>query len=251
MKMDQIAVQMYTLREHAAEDLDGTFWRLSDIGYKHVEFAGYYGNSVEDVAAMLQRHDLTAPASHIPYSDFESRFDGVIEDARTLGFEWLIVPMAPVRNVSADEASEIIARLDTFGRKATEAGFKFAYHNHSVEFDTTFDDGTTLFDRMLSGTDANNVKFELDAFWARAGGHDPAEILRNHGDRVRLVHIKDAASDDASRDVPFGEGSLDWNAILEASDAAGVEYYVVEQDKPGDAFDDVAVAFRNAGKWSN
>lgn len=251
MKIDQVAVQMYTLREHAAVDLDAVFWRLAEVGYKQVEFAGYYGNSVADVSAMLQRYGLRAPASHIPFADFKDRFDGVLEDATALGVEWLIVPASPERTPTVDQANEIAGKLDDFGRRVTAAGFKFGYHNHAFEFETAFDGGETFFDRLLAGTNIANVKLELDAFWASLGGHDPAAILRDHGDRVRLVHIKDAANDDPSKDVPFGEGSLDWTAILDAADKAGVEYYVVEQDNPGDAFDDVAVALQNAEKWSS
>src|SRR5665811_2482946 len=125
MKIDQVAVQMYTLREHAAADLDATFWRLAEIGYKQVEFAGYYGNPVEDVAAMLERHGLRAPASHVPFADFENRFNGVLEDAATLGFEWLIVPSGPIRDVERDAALEAIEKLDAIATKVVDAGFKF------------------------------------------------------------------------------------------------------------------------------
>jgi sugar phosphate isomerase/epimerase len=250
MKIDQVAVQMYTLREHAAEDLDGTLWRLSDIGYRQVEFAGLYDNTAEDVASMLERHGMTAPAAHIQYARFESEFDGVVSDAQALGMEWVIVPALPERQIDESLAQEYITKLNSFGLLADEAGLKFAYHNHAFEFENTYDDGTTFFDRLVAGTDADKVKLELDAFWVVQGGADPAKLLRDLGDRVRLVHIKDAGREDPASDVPFGEGSLDWDAILGAADAAGVAWYVVEQDNPGDAFEDVTVALRNAEKWS-
>ena len=250
MNMDQIAVQMYTLREHAAEDLDGTLWRLADIGYRKIEFAGLYDNTAEDVAAMLERHEMTAPAAHIPYDRFEREFDGIAADASAVGLEWVIVPALPQREIDEALAQEYISKLNAFGLLAEEAGLKFAYHNHAFEFENTYGDGTTFFDRLVAGTDPDKVKLELDAFWVDRGGHDPAAVIRDHGDRIRLVHIKDAGKDDPAKDVPFGEGGLDWEAILGAADTAGVEYYVVEQDNPGDAFEDVTVAFRNAEKWS-
>lgn len=250
MRIDQVAVQMYTLRQHAAEDLDATFWRLADIGYKQVEFAGLYDNSVEDVVAMLERHGLRAPAAHIQYTALQERFDGVIEDAKALGFEWVIVPALPKREIDEALAQEFVSSLNTFGMRVSDAGLKFAYHNHAFEFENTYDDGTTFYDRLIAGTDPDHVKFELDAFWVNRGGVDPVRVLRDHGDRMRLVHIKDALKGDASVDVPFGEGGLDWESILDVADTAGVEYYVVEQDNPGDAFEDVTTALRNAEKWS-
>jgi sugar phosphate isomerase/epimerase len=250
MRIDQVAVQMYTLRQHAAEDLDGTLWRLADIGYRLVEFAGLYDNAPDDVAAMLERHELRAPAAHIPWQRFDEDFDGVAAEAKTIGYEWVIVPALPKREIDADLAAEYIGKLNDFGRKAGGAGLKFAYHNHAFEFDNVYDDGTTFYDRLIAGTDPEAVKLELDAFWVNRGGVDPARMLRDHGDRVRLVHIKDAQRGDAATDVPFGEGALDWDAILDASDKAGVAYYVVEQDNPGDAFEDVTIALRNAEKRS-
>ncbi len=251
MKIDQVAVQMYTLRQHAAEDLDGTLWRLADIGYKLVEFAGLYDNSAEDVAAMLERHGMRAPAAHIPYQRFDEDFEGVVAEALAIGYEWVIVPIVPTREIDEALATEYIDKLNEFGRKSADAGLKFAYHNHAFEFDNVYSDNTTFYDRLIAGTEADTVKLELDAFWISRGGVEPTRVLRDHGDRVRLVHIKDAQRGDAAVDVPFGEGSLDWEAILDASETAGVEYYVVEQDNPGDAFEDVTVALRNAETWSN
>jgi sugar phosphate isomerase/epimerase len=250
MNIDQIAVQMYTLRQHATEDLDGTLWRLADIGYKLVEFAGLYGNTPEDAAAMLERHGLRAPAAHIPFQRFEEDWNGVVDEARTIGYEWVIVPALPKREIDEDLAAEYIGKLNDFGGKAADAGLKFGYHNHAFEFENTYGDDT-FYDRLIAGTDPDAVKFELDAFWVNRGGVDPARMLRDYGDRIRLVHLKDAARGHAGSDVPFGEGALDWEAILEASGKAGVEYYVVEQDNPADAFEDVTVALRNAEKWAN
>lgn len=250
MKIDQVAVQMYTLRQAAAEDLDGTLWRLADIGYKLVEFAGIYDNAPEDVAAMLDRHGMRAPAAHIPWQRFDEDFDGVIAEATAIGYEWVIVPITPKREIDEDHAAEYVGKLNEFGRKSADAGFKFAYHNHAFEFDNIYNDDTTFYDRLIAGTDPDTVKLELDAFWVNRGGVDPARMLRDHGDRIGLVHIKDAQRGDAAVDVPFGEGGLDWEAILGASEQAGVAYYVVEQDNPGDAFEDVTVALRNAEKWS-
>ena len=186
MKIDQVAVQMYTLRQAAAEDLDGTLWRLADIGYKLVEFAGIYDNAPEDVAAMLDRHGMRAPAAHIPWQRFDEDFDGVIAEATAIGYEWVIVPITPKREIDEDHAAEYVGKLNEFGRKSADAGFKFAYHNHAFEFDNIYNDDTTFYDRLIAGTDPDTVKLELDAFWVNRGGVDPARMLRDHGDWMEL-----------------------------------------------------------------
>ena len=73
-------------------------------------------------------------------------------------------------------------------------------------------------------------------------------------DRIGLVHLKDGTSSDLApgKDLPFGEGDLDWDAILSAARAAGVEWYVTEQDtpNPNDLIGDITTAYRNAEKAS-
>ncbi|HEV2072707.1 MAG TPA: hypothetical protein VGR29_03610, partial [Thermomicrobiales bacterium] len=90
--------------------------------------------------------------------------------------------------------------------------------------------------------------FELDAMWAAVGGYEPDEVIKSHADRIRLVHLKDASREDPRTDVPFGEGVLDWGAILSASRNAGVEYYITEQDRPNpdDVLGDVRTSLVNA-----
>jgi sugar phosphate isomerase/epimerase len=79
----------------------------------------------------------------------------------------------------------------------------------------------------------------LDLYWIKYGGTDPETVLLDVGDRVSLVHLKDMAPDDTLSDLPVGEGTMPWTELLEAADAAGVEWYIAEQDNPRDALADV------------
>ena len=63
-------------------------------------------------------------------------------------------------------------------------------------------------------------------------------------DRVRLLHMKDRAGGAEPHDVPPGEGTLPFRAIVEAGRSAGVEWYIVEQDEPKDPLEDVARGLR-------
>jgi sugar phosphate isomerase/epimerase len=112
----------------------------------------------------------------------------------------------------------------------------------------TADDGTTIFENLLAITDPELVSFELDLFWAAVGGYEPDQVMRQHADRISLVHLKDGSSLERGKDVPFGEGVLDWGAILSAARDIGVEYYITEQDNPNpeNPVGDVETALRNA-----
>ena len=102
-----------------------------------------------------------------------------------------------------------------------------------------------MWDVLVRETDPELVHLELDLYWIKYGGADPETVLRDVGDRVSLVHLKDMAPDDTRSDLPVGEGTMPWNSLLEAADAAGVEWYIAEQDNPRDALEDVRTSLRN------
>lgn len=172
----------------------------------------------------------------------------MISDLKTIGATWGIVPWVAPDNRTPEAFRKLGDEFNAFGAALQAAGLKFGYHNHNFEFEQTTDSGKTIWEELIAGTDPGAVSFELDAFWAEVGGFDAAEVIRATPDRIRLVHLKDAAKDDPRKDVPFGKGVLDWGAILSAARAAGVEYYITEQDNPSetDPIGDVTVAYRNA-----
>lgn len=248
MKRDQIGVQMYTLREMAAKDLDATLGAVAKMGYPGVEFAGFHGHSAAAVRAMLDKYGLKAFSAHIPAAQFDGDIESVVRDLTTIGAPWGIVPW--ISPESRDETSmrELGLKMNAWASRLKDAGIMFGYHNHDFEFSETVGTGETLFDTLVQITDPELVSFELDAMWAAVGGYEPDEVIKANRDRIKLLHIKDASKQDPKKDVPFGEGVLDWGAILSAARGAGVEYYITEQDHPNpeDPAGDVETALRNA-----
>lgn len=254
MKRDQIAIQMYTLRGPSASDFDATLARVAGIGYTAVEFAGFHDLPAAQIRNILQANGLRAAAAHIPLTAFQESFEGVAEDLVTIGAGWGIVPWVAPDDRTEETLRGYAEQFNQFAQLLKPAGVKFAYHNHDVEFSDTTADGKTLFDTLVGITTPGEVFFELDAFWAAVGGHDPETVIRANLDRIGLVHLKDGNVDDLDRgkDVPFGEGDLDWDGILAASREAGVSWYVTEQDNPSadDPFGDVERALRNAERMA-
>jgi len=66
VREDQIALQLYTVREHTAGDMPGTLRRLAEMGYPAVEFAGYGGLSPEDLRTLLDDLGMRAAGAHVP-----------------------------------------------------------------------------------------------------------------------------------------------------------------------------------------
>jgi sugar phosphate isomerase/epimerase len=252
MQRNQISIQLYTIRSLTEQDFDGALAQVAAAGYKAVEFAGFQGKTAAEIREMLERHGLRTSSAHIPLSDFQTRLDGVIEDLTTIGSEWGIVPYIAENDRSSESLQAIAAQFDGFANRLNEAGIKFGYHNHDFEFTTDAGDGKNVFDKMIEVTTPGLVSFELDAFWTAVGGKDPAMLIRENADRIRLVHLKDGDTNalDRGKDLPFGEGNLDWDGILSASRDAGVEWYVTEQDTPNpdNIIGDITTAYVNAEK---
>lgn len=248
MKRDQIGLQMYTLREQAATDLDATLASVAKMGYTGVEFAGFQGHSAEDVRRMLDEYGLKAFAAHIPVAEFEGDIEQVVSDLTTIGAGWGVVPWISPEDRTEEYLTQLGLKMNGFASRLKLDDLKFAYHNHDFEFAMTTSDGETLFKRLTELTEPELVWFELDVLWAAAGGYEPAGVIEGFSDRIRLLHIKDGAKDDLHKDLPVGEGVLDWGAILGAARKANVEYYIVEQDHPNpdDPEADVLTSLQNA-----
>src|SRR4051794_19786714 len=125
----RLAVQLYTLRAKLAEDVPETLRALAEAGAEEVELAGLYDRSAAELREILDGAGLKACSAHAPLDRLEAEPDTVLEEARTLGVDTLIVPWVPApENASAADA--LVARIVAAGVGVREAGFRFGYHNH-------------------------------------------------------------------------------------------------------------------------
>jgi sugar phosphate isomerase/epimerase len=232
-----LAVQLYTLRDRFAEDLEGTLGALAEAGAVEVELAGLYGRDAAGMRAALDAAGLAACSAHVALERFEQELDIVLEEAGTVGAPTLVVPWVPAPEGAA-AADELVARIAAAGAAVEGAGLGFAYHNHDFEF-SPLDGGDDLWSRLV----AAGLDLEPDVGWLRVSGRDPVTVLKELAGRCPLVHAKDVrrTADGQWEDVVAGDGELDWPAIAAAAAAAGARRLVVELDNPSaDPVDDVA-----------
>lgn len=244
MTENTIALQLYTVRELAEEDMLGTLAQVAAMGYGAVEFAGYGGVALGGLRAKLDESGLRAIASHVPLEHWKVRADEVVEELHTLGCLYAVAP-SPPRDLQLDEqgARDLTAVLNGCGERCRAAGLRFAYHNHSGEFARAGE--RSFWEAVVDQTDPELVSFELDLYWAEFAGVDAAGLLQRHGERVPLVHVKDMAAGPDRKDRPVGEGILPWPVVLEAALRAGTSGFIVEQDEPDDAIADSATSLKN------
>lgn len=251
-----IGIQLYTLGDLPRNDLDGTMKKLSGIGYKTVELAGYLGKTPQQLRASFDAAGLKCTSAHIGLAkgtpEEPKLFDDlgrVAADMRVVGAAQVIAPALArpddikaagygdlAAAMTADHWKRQAAQLNDIGKKFKAEGIVFGYHNHNMEFYPVA--GSTGLEIMIANTDPQYVTFELDVGWVAAGGADPTAFFNKHSGRFVAMHIKDVKASTVTNygvkmdPTEVGSGKLDWKAIMPAAYKAGVRKCFVEQEPP-------------------
>ena len=231
-KLGPIGVQLSTVRDAMKKDFAGTLARVAQIGYREVEFAGYFGHSPQEISSLLKRNGLTSPSAHIGMPVLGAEWDKTIADALVVGHRYLVCPWIDEKYRTADGFKQVAKSFNAAGERAKSAGIQFAFHNNTYEFTPV--SGKIPYDLLLAETDPALVVMEMDVFWLRNGGADPVDYFSRYPGRFPMLHIKDM--DAAKKMVDVGKGVIDWKAILRRRDLAGTKHVFVEHDAPADPF---------------
>jgi len=235
-------LQLYTVRDALAADPEGTLRSVAAIGYREVELAGLPGVTAQAMHTSLKRHGLDAPSMHAGYDRLQRGLDAVVEEARTLGANYLVCPSVDAEErKTAEDWKRVCQTLNRIGQVVRSRGLVLAYHNHDFEF-VRFADGSTPFHLLMTETDPRDVKLELDVYWVAKAGLDPIEYLKDGRDRLLLVHLKDLASDGST--VEVGAGVLDFERIIRTALLAGARHLFVEQDSSADPLASIRTSLR-------
>lgn len=227
-RLERIGIQLYTVRDLMDKDFEGTLKDVAAIGYKEVEFAGYYGRSPREVRAQLNRLGLSSPAAHIGVDTLTKDWEKTIENGKVMGHKYLIVAYIDEKQRTLDDFKRFADLFNKAGETARKADVHLGYHNHDFEFKPT--DGQLPYDVLLERTDPKLVKLEMDLFWITNGGQSPFTYFNKYPGRFVAVHVKDRTSDGQMVDV--GKGNIDFAKIFAQRDKAGIKYFFVEHDKP-------------------
>ena len=236
-RVERPGLQLYTLRGAMVDDFEGTLARVAEMGYREMEFAGYFGRDAGMVREALERNGLSSPAAHLGLNAVRENLAAEIDFAAELGQRFLVVPYLPEDERGLDDYRRLAETLNRAGEQCRAAGLKMGYHNHDFEFAPT--GGRIPYDLLLEETDPELVDMELDLYWIAAAGHDTLAYFDAHPGRFTMLHVKDRAADGAIADV--GAGGIDFAALFAHGETAGIAHYFVEHDNPGgDGFGSVA-----------
>jgi sugar phosphate isomerase/epimerase len=236
-----LGIQLYTLRSILERDFEGTLARVAEIGYREVEFAGYYKRTPEQIRDILRRTGLTAPSAHIPVPATDADWQRALDAAKIIGHEWAVIPwLDPSQR---NNFGALADRLNHLAGMTKAAGLRQAYHNHDFEFASNGANGTIL-DLLLTRTDPQLVSFEMDVYWVTKAGADPLALMAKYPGRFPLLHLKDASPAPERNIVDVGSGTIDWTTVLKTARSQGLQHVFVEHDQPGDPLASARASYR-------
>lgn len=184
-----------------------------------------------------------------PMLNLRDNYQQLVDQAAEGGLSYLVCASTPVATL--DEIQKSIEVFQKTGEAAKKAGIGFAYHNHATEFDPVVGAGATAaktpYELILSQTDKDLVKMELDLAWAVKAGKDPVALFNEQPGRFPLWHVKDI-KDDRKTITEVGNGMVDFKRAFAAAKTAGLKYFFVEQDMAADPIQSITTSYTNLKK---
>lgn len=226
-------IQLYSVKEEMAKDAKATMKTLA--GYGYTQFEGFdggkgvlWGMKAQEFKSYMGDLGVQVIASHA--NVFEN-LEAQAAAAKEAGLSYLICPYIGAQK-SVDEYKAMADKFNKVGETLKSHGLKFAYHNHDYTFQMM--DGVLPQDILMENTDPSLVDYEMDMYWVHVAGINPAEYLAKYSGRFKLCHIKDASAtgdNPHERGVLLGTGEMPYAELIKQSQAEGMEYFIIEQER--------------------
>jgi sugar phosphate isomerase/epimerase len=247
MQVNQVAAQLYTLRDHlkTPSNIAASLKKVRAIGYEAVQVSGMGPIDEDELVRICDGEGLTICATHEGTNTILDEPERVVERLQKLNCKYTAVPYPNGLNLdSVASVEEYAARINRAGEVLYNNDQVLMYHNHQIEFVRI--DGQLVLEILYDATDPNFLQGEIDTYWVQYGGGDSADWCQRLQDRLPVIHLKDYSITKENKPImaEIGYGNLNWPEILAAAEESGCQWFVVEQDvTPGDPFDSLKMSF--------
>ncbi len=228
-KIPALGVQLYSVRKECEKDLPGTLKAVSKIGYKAVEFAGYYGRDAKTLRTMLDDAGLKCCGTHTALDTLlGDKLAKSVEFNQALGNINLIVPSLPEKyRKTKDDWRSTADLFSEMAVKVKPQGMRVGFHNHSVEFVPI--EGEIPWNIFFARA-SQDVRIQYDIGNAAPAGADARVYLQKYPGRVVSTHVKPFSK--TNPNALIGQDELPWPEIFSlCENVAGVEWNIIEYER--------------------
>lgn len=228
-------LQMFSVRDITQKDLAGAVAKVAEIGYKNIEFAGFFGADAQAVCEMLRANDVRVSGTHSPLDDLVNDYAGTVAFHKAIGNRYYIIPGHDLSTGAKLDA--FIEQVNRLQPMLAQEGITLCYHNHDHEFKPN-EDGRIIYDELIART---AIGLEIDTYWAYAGGKDPVAMMEALRERLHLIHIKDGFDD--RRGMPLGQGTAPIAAVYAKAAQMGVPMIVESETLTPDGLTEAKICY--------
>ena len=233
-----IGCQVFPIQKELAADFEGTLREIAAIGYRVIEFcsppsfvnmgfASFVGKKASEIRDKITGAGLRVVSCHYQFTELKEHLDERIEFASELGLKQMVVATLAIPPTAGMDAWRRAAdEVNKLGERTRKAGIQLGFHNHTFEFKKI--DGVLIFDELMTRLDPKLVKsqFQLNIL---SLGLDPVTYLTKYSGRFLSLHLQDWSLAD-KKEVPVGQGSIDWKGVFKAAAKSDIKYYFVEMN---------------------
>jgi len=220
-----IALQLYSIRDKLKDNFEAGVRRIADMGYVGVEPAGFPGTTPMAAEKLFRELGLAVPSVHTSMPIGKAKKQ-TLEVMNALNSKRIVSGLGPDDFKTKNLIRRSCDKFNEASRVAVENGMTFGIHNHWWEY-LPIDD-QYVYQVMLEHL-ASEIFFEIDTYWIKTAGLDPAIVVRELGARVPLLHIKDGPCRQGEPMTAVGDGIMDFHSIVEAGSTT-TEWMIVELD---------------------
>lgn len=236
-KPKEFGFQVWTIREKLIADFPGTLKMMAGLGYTQVEMCSPLGYSDAGFAPLntmsgtemkkiIEDSGLTCVSSHYGMGELRDSLENRIEWAQGLEMKQMICSSFWVPDGSIDDYKKAAEELNIMGEKTKAAGIQMGFHNHHMEFEKRGDE--LIYDVLMDTLDPDLVKMQFQVAVIDIG-YKAADYFKKYPGRFISAHLADYSSQ-LEKQVPIGQGIVDWPEFFEAAKIGGVQNMMVEMD---------------------
>ena len=233
-----VGFQVWTVKDQLVKDFPGTLKMMADQGYKSVEMcspAGYESSGFgplmsltgKEVKSIVEDAGLILESTHYGMGELRDSLEQRIEWAAESGQKQMICSSFWLpKDAIMSDWHKAIDELNEIGAKTKRAGIQMGFHNHHMEFEKL--DGVLIYDELMDRFDPELIKMQFQVAVINIG-YKASYYFDKFPGRFISAHLADW-SEEAKKQVPVGQGIVDWKELFEAGEKCGVKNYFVEMD---------------------